>query len=78
MMFPISIKSYKVEAVRAAFDLFNESTEDSTYLNSVVLFEGYSTQALKAVLSDSTAVPFRTDNFLMYVHCPAFGFVVWS
>lgn len=73
MMFQISIKSYSVEAVQAAFDLYNTFTEDATYLNSAVLFEGYSTRAVKAVPSASTAVPFRADNFLMYVHYPEFG-----
>lgn len=76
MMFPISMKSYNVEAVRAAFDLYNEFTQDSTYLNSAVLFEGYSTQAVKAVPSDSTGFPFRADNFLVYVHYMAFACVV--
>jgi hypothetical protein len=76
MMFPISIKTYNVEAVQAAFDLYNEFTEDPTYYNSAVLFEGYSSQAVKAVPSDSTAFPFRKDNFLVYVHYPAIDFVV--
>jgi hypothetical protein len=78
MMFPISIKSYNIQAQRAAFDTFNAFTADARFLNSAVLLEGYSTQAVKAVPSDTTAFPHRTDNFLMYVHSPAFGFVVSS
>lgn len=76
MMFPISIKSYNVQAQRAAFDAFNAFTADARFLNSAVLMEGYSTQAVKAVPSDTTAFPHRADNFLMYVHNPVFGLVV--
>jgi hypothetical protein len=36
-----------------------------------VLFEGYSTQAVKAVPYASTAFPHREDNFLMYVDPPS-------
>jgi hypothetical protein len=67
MMFPISMKSYNVEAQRAAFDAYNAFTADATFINSAVLFEGYSTQAVKAVPSGDTAFPHRADNFLMYV-----------
>lgn len=76
MMFPISIKSYNIQAQRAAFDAFNAFTADARFLNSAVLMEGYSTQAVKAVPSDTTAFPHRADNFLMYVDNPAFRFVV--
>lgn len=76
MMFPISIKSYNVQAQRAAFDAFNSFTADTRFLNSAILFEGYSTQAVKAVSSDTTAFPHRADNFLMYVHSPVCEFVV--
>ncbi|KFY48029.1 hypothetical protein V495_01670 [Pseudogymnoascus sp. VKM F-4514 (FW-929)] len=65
MMFPISIKSYNVQAQRAAFDAFNSFTADTRFLNSAILFEGYSTQAVKAVSSDTTAFPHRADNFLI-------------
>ena len=78
MMFPISIKSYNVQAQRAAFDAFNAFTMDTRFLNSAVLFEGYSTQAVKAVPSDTTAFPHRADNFLMYVYGHALWFVVSS
>ncbi|KFY10802.1 hypothetical protein V492_04835 [Pseudogymnoascus sp. VKM F-4246] len=65
MMFPISIKSYNVQAQRAAFDAFNAFTADERFLNSAVLLEGYSTQAVKTVPSDTTAFPHRADNFLI-------------
>ena len=78
MMFPISFKSYNVTAQRAAFDAFNAFTADATFINSAVLFEGYSTQAVKAVPSDNTAFPHRADNILMYVDLPLFGLAVCS
>jgi hypothetical protein len=78
MMFPLSIKSYNVQAQRATFDAFNAFTADPTYLNSAILFEGYSTQAVKAVPSDNTAFPHRADNFLMYVDQPVFGLVIFN
>ncbi|KAI0125392.1 FAD-dependent oxygenase [Xylariales sp. AK1849] len=65
MMFPISIRSYNVQAQRAAFDAFNAFTADTTFINSAVLLEGYSTQAVKAVRSEDTAFPHRADNFLI-------------
>ncbi|KAH8673621.1 FAD-dependent oxygenase [Xylariales sp. PMI_506] len=59
------IKSYNIEAQRAVFDAFNAFTSDETFINSAVLFEGYSTQAVKAVPSENTAFPHRADNFLI-------------
>lgn len=66
MMFPIGLKSYNIQAQRSAFDAFNSFTADATFINSAVVFEGYSTQAVKAVPSDSTAFPHRGDNIVMY------------
>ena len=76
IMFPLSVKSYNTQSQVAAFDSYNAFTADARFLNSAVLFEGYSTQAVKAVPSSSTAFAYREDNFLMYVHNPAFDFVV--
>lgn len=76
MMFPISVKSYNVGAQRAAFNAFNAFTADERFLNSAILFEGYSTQAVKAVPSDATAFPYREDNFLMYGFKNLLHFVV--
>lgn len=57
-----------IDAVVAAFDTYNTLTNDTRFSNSAVLFEQYSTQAVKAVASDSTAFPNRQDNILMYVN----------
>lgn len=70
MMFPISLKDYNVEAQRIVFDAFNAFTADATFANSAVLFEAYSTQAVKAVPSSSTAFPHREDNIVVYVDHP--------
>jgi hypothetical protein len=67
MMFPISFKSYNVQGQRAAFDAFNALTADAIFINSTILFERYSTQAVQAVPSEKTAFPHRADNLLMYV-----------
>lgn len=67
MMFPLSIVKYNIPAQRTIFDAFNAFTVDERFNNSAILFEGYSTQAVKAVPSDATAFPHRADNFLMYV-----------
>lgn len=78
MMFPISIRSYNIQAQRAAFDAFNTFTADATFINSAVLFEGYSTQAVKRVRSNSTAFPHRADNFVMYVVFTLFVLIAFA
>ncbi|KAK6073257.1 FAD-dependent oxygenase [Seiridium cupressi] len=65
MMFPISVKSYNIQAQRTTFDTFNTFTADSTFSNSAVLFEAYSTEAVKSVKSESSAFPHRADNILI-------------
>jgi hypothetical protein len=68
MIFPISIKSYNIQAQRAVFDAFGAFTADTTFNTSIFLFEGYSMQAVKAMPSESTAFPHRADNLLIYVN----------
>ncbi|KAK9786199.1 putative FAD-binding PCMH-type domain-containing protein [Seiridium cardinale] len=65
MMFPISVKLYNIQAQRTTFDAFNAFTADSMFSNSAVLFEAYSTQAVKCVKSESSAFPHRADNVLI-------------
>lgn len=65
MMFPIGLKSYNIQAQRDVFDAYNLFTADTIFNNSAVLIEAYSTQAVKAVPSDSTAFPHRGDNIVM-------------
>lgn len=64
----IRLRAYSIQGQRAAFDAFDAFTADAAFGNSAVLFEGYSTLAVKAVPSDGTAFAFRGDNLLMYVY----------
>ncbi|KAI2465645.1 FAD binding domain protein [Annulohypoxylon bovei var. microspora] len=64
--FPIDIESYNVPAQRQVYDLFASATKETPALNnSLFLFEGYSTQGVKAIPSESTAFPSRGDNLLL-------------
>ncbi|KAI1214558.1 FAD binding domain protein [Annulohypoxylon truncatum] len=64
--FPINIESYSVPAQRQVYDLFASATKETPALNgSFFLFEGYATQGVKAIPSESTAYPFRSDNLLI-------------
>lgn len=64
--FPIDIEEYNPAAQRKVYDLFASATQETPAINgSFFLFEGYSTQAVQAVPSDSTAYPFRDDNLLL-------------
>ncbi|GAW23817.1 hypothetical protein ANO14919_133940 [Xylariales sp. No.14919] len=64
--FPIDIRSYNVQAIRKAYDLFADVTQKIPELNgSRFLFEGYSLQGVKAVPGESTAYAFREDNLLV-------------
>ncbi|KAI1496581.1 FAD binding domain protein [Biscogniauxia marginata] len=64
--FPIDVESYNIAAQRKAYDLFASTTQQNTALNnSLFLFEGYSTQGVKAVSEKTTAFPFRSDSLLL-------------
>ncbi|KAJ5217451.1 6-hydroxy-D-nicotine oxidase [Penicillium chermesinum] len=64
--FPIDLDTYSIEAQRAAYDLFAKGTKETpAFANSLFLFEGYSTQGVKAIDSDSTAFAFRANNLLV-------------
>ncbi|KAI0883287.1 FAD binding domain protein [Annulohypoxylon maeteangense] len=64
--FPIDVESYNIPAQRQVYDLFASATKETPALNgSFFLFEGYSTQGVKAIPSESTAYPFRGDNLLI-------------
>ncbi|KAJ2903494.1 FAD-dependent oxygenase [Zalerion maritima] len=63
--FPTYLKEYDVAAQREAYDLFASSVGgDSVFNNSLFMFEGYSTQGVKAVDEESAAFAFREDNLL--------------
>ncbi|KAB8237519.1 hypothetical protein ETB97_012941 [Aspergillus alliaceus] len=64
--FPINLKSYNLEAQRAAFEVYAEETLAHPALeHSSIMLEGYSSQAVKAVDEASTAYPHRDDTLLI-------------
>ncbi|KAH7304875.1 putative FAD-dependent oxygenase [Rhexocercosporidium sp. MPI-PUGE-AT-0058] len=66
LRFPIGAKKYDIKTQRAVYDKFAQVTTEIPALNgSVFLFEGYSTQGVKAVSEKSTAFPHRLDNLLI-------------
>ncbi|KAI0427305.1 FAD binding domain protein [Xylaria sp. FL1042] len=64
--FPIDIEFYNTTALQSAYDLFAATTQEYPALNnSAFLFEGYSLQAVKKIRGESSAFPFRQDNYLV-------------
>ncbi|KAK2872133.1 hypothetical protein FQN49_002524 [Arthroderma sp. PD_2] len=63
--FPIYLDTYDVPAMKAAYDLFAAQANITTaFHNSIFMFEGYSTQGVKAIPAESTAFAFRGENYL--------------
>ncbi|KAF5020484.1 hypothetical protein F66182_7494 [Fusarium sp. NRRL 66182] len=63
--FPLYLEEYNVEAMKKAWALFAAETgADSPFNTSIVMFEGYSTQGVRAVDSRSSAFAFRHENLL--------------
>ncbi|KAM0332090.1 hypothetical protein ACHAQA_002361 [Verticillium albo-atrum] len=63
--FPVYLQEYNPAAQRKAYDLYAEATHATPeFFDSLFMFEGYSTQGVKAIDSDSTAYAFRGDNLL--------------
>lgn len=63
--FPIYLPSYNATAQRQAYDLFASATRaPSPFRNSLFMFEGYSTQGVRAVDGEAAAYAFRDDNLL--------------
>ncbi|KAM3427267.1 hypothetical protein NHJ13734_009045 [Beauveria thailandica] len=64
--FPIDLETYSIETQRAVYNLFAKGTKETpAFANSLFLFEGYSTQGVKAISSESTAFAFRGNNLLV-------------
>ncbi|EFR04908.1 FAD binding domain-containing protein [Nannizzia gypsea CBS 118893] len=63
--FPIYLQSFNVSAMKQAYTLYAAETNIAgPFHNSIFMFEGYSTQGVKAVDAASTAYAFRGDNHL--------------
>ncbi|KAI5460754.1 hypothetical protein BGZ63DRAFT_387709 [Mariannaea sp. PMI_226] len=63
--FPLYLDSYNVTAMKKAWKIFAaETSTGSPFNNSLFMFEGYSTQGVRAFPEDSTAFAFRNKNLL--------------
>ncbi|KAI0100095.1 hypothetical protein GGR51DRAFT_564506 [Nemania sp. FL0031] len=66
LRYPIGLKEYNVAAVRKVYDHIDETFRNVPELaGSFFLIEGYSTQAVEAVDSKSTAFPHRDEKILV-------------
>lgn len=66
IQFPVGLLIYNVTANRQIYDLFKQKTLETPAFNgSIIVFEGYSLEGLKAVDQASTAYPHRDDNILV-------------
>ncbi|KYK60923.1 FAD binding domain protein [Drechmeria coniospora] len=64
--FPIYLDSYNVEVQRKIYDKYAAALHDTKeFAHSIFMFEGYSTQGVKAIDEKSTAFPYRSDNLLV-------------
>lgn len=64
--FPIELQTYDITAQRQVYDLLSSTLNQTPALNrSIVLFEGYSQQAVKATPREDSAYPFRGSNLLV-------------
>ena len=67
-LYPVGALVYNITTNRQIYSLFSEMvSENPEFNNSVVQFEGYSLQGVKAVDPASTAYAHRADNLLLYV-----------
>lgn len=63
--YPLYLDGFKRGAGKAVFDLYNKTTFDYPALNrSLMLFEGLSSQGVRAVQLDTTAIPLRKFQVL--------------
>lgn len=63
--YPLYLDGFKKGVAKDVYNLYNQTTSQYPALNrSLMLFEGLSTQAVKAVQLDSTAIPLRKYHTL--------------
>ena len=67
-LYPVGTLVNNITTNRQIYSLLSKMiSENPEFNNSVVQFEGYSMQGVKAVNPSSTAYAHRADNLLMYV-----------
>jgi hypothetical protein len=65
MQFPFGLLEHNITATRQIYDYYrNVTTSQPLYNQSIVVFEAYSLEGVKAVDPASTAFPHREDNIL--------------
>ena len=65
MQFPFGLLEHNITATRQIYDYFrNVTTLQPLFKQSIVVFEAYSLEGVKAVDPASTAFPHRDDNIL--------------
>jgi hypothetical protein len=66
-LFPVGLKVFNIETNRKIYELFSDMVTEAPQLNgSVVQFEGYALQGMKAIDPASSAYAHRNDNLLAY------------
>jgi hypothetical protein len=64
--FPIYLETFNPAAQKKAFEFFAEHVRgDSVFNNSLVTFDGYSTEGVKSIDAKSTAFAYRDQNILV-------------
>ncbi|KAB8220157.1 FAD-binding domain-containing protein [Aspergillus novoparasiticus] len=64
--FPVYLETYNVTAQKEAYEVFAEGVRGSSvFNNSLVTFDGYSTEGVKSIDAGSTAFAFRDANVLV-------------
>ncbi|KAL8736007.1 MAG: hypothetical protein Q9166_000569 [cf. Caloplaca sp. 2 TL-2023] len=65
-LFPLGLKKYNIDANREVYNLFKQLVAEHPQFNgSIVQFENYARQGMRAVDPDSTAYPHRDDDILV-------------
>jgi hypothetical protein len=65
LLYAVDLVRYNVSTNRAIYDLFRNATvAEPKYQGSVVLFESYSQQGVRAIAPDSTAYAHRANNIV--------------
>ncbi len=74
-VYPVGLQTYDISTNRAIFNLYKDMvTKNPAMSSSIVQFEGYPQEGVRAVEPDSTAYAHRGDNLLVYA--PALSVLV--
>lgn len=70
-LYPVGLQSHNISTNRAIYDLHKDMiSKNPSMSSSIVQFEGYPLQGVRAVEPDSTAYAHREDNLLVYASPP--------